>query len=117
MVEKMKKSDRAKIFMPFDALKGFREALLEKERIRADKKILSESQKEELNRKVLQIENQMMIKVIYFDRKTEEYIALQGVVTKIDNTYKTIKIVKKEISMEDILEIEVLETQGFANDV
>lgn len=30
---KMKREDRAKQFMPFDALKGFREALAEKERM------------------------------------------------------------------------------------
>lgn len=29
----MKRADRAKQFMPFDALKGFREALEEKERM------------------------------------------------------------------------------------
>ena len=31
---KMDRADRAKQFMPFDALKGFREALAEKERLR-----------------------------------------------------------------------------------
>ena len=30
---KMDRADRAKQFMPFDALKGFREALAEKERL------------------------------------------------------------------------------------
>ena len=30
----MDRADRAKQFMPFDALKGFREALAEKERLR-----------------------------------------------------------------------------------
>ena len=39
---RMERSNRAKQFMPFDALKGFREALEEKERILVPKRELSE---------------------------------------------------------------------------
>ena len=35
---KMDRADRAKQFMPFDALKGFREALAEKEKLVEEKK-------------------------------------------------------------------------------
>lgn len=35
---KMDRADRAKQFMPFDALKGFREALAEKERLAEEQK-------------------------------------------------------------------------------
>ena len=37
----MDRANRAKQFMPFDALKGFREALAEKERVTVPKKELS----------------------------------------------------------------------------
>ena len=46
------KLERAKIFLPFDALKGFQEALREKEKILVDKKILSIGEKEKtINKK------------------------------------------------------------------
>ncbi len=43
---KMDRENRAKQFMPFDALKGFREALAEKERLTASKRKLSEERKD-----------------------------------------------------------------------
>lgn len=44
---KMDRADRAKQFMPFDALKGFREALAEKERlVEVQKGIAEKSDKE-----------------------------------------------------------------------
>lgn len=52
---KMDRANRAKQFMPFDALKGFREALEEKERIVEPKRELSEEQKEEPDFKLRQI--------------------------------------------------------------
>ena len=45
------KLERAKIFLPFDALKGLKEALREKEKILVDKKILSIEEKEKISKK------------------------------------------------------------------
>ena len=45
---RMDQANRAKQFMPFDALKGFREALAEKEKLLVPKKELSEERKAEL---------------------------------------------------------------------
>ena len=59
------KLDRAKIFLPFDALKGLQEALREKEKILVDKKILSIEEKEKIAHKLLQVKKGMIIKVIY----------------------------------------------------
>ena len=89
------KLDRAKIFLPFDALKGLREALKEKERILVDKKILSIEEKEKISKKLIQIKKGMIIKVVYFENN--EYIELEGMVSNIDFVYKKLIIVKKEI--------------------
>ena len=46
---KMDRADRAKQFMPFDALKGFREALAEKERlVEEQKEAVQEQEKKSL---------------------------------------------------------------------
>ena len=97
------KLDRAKIFLPFDALKGLREALREKERILVDKKILSIEEKEKISKKLIQIKKGMIIKVVYFENN--EYIELEGMVSNIDFVYKKLIIVKKEIYFTDILKI------------
>lgn len=60
---KMDRGNRAKQFMPFDALKGLREALAEKERIIVPKKELSEDQKAELDFKMRQIGKGNMVMV------------------------------------------------------
>ena len=52
----MSNSDRAKQFLPFDALNGFQLALREKEKIIVDKKELSEEMKEELSKKLNSLE-------------------------------------------------------------
>ena len=75
------KSDRARIFMPFDALKGYKEAIQEKRRVVVSKKELSEDDAETLSRKLLAVKIGMMIKVIYFHE--DEYVAIEGMVSKI----------------------------------
>ena len=108
------KLDRAKIFLPFDALKGLQEALREKEKILVDKKILSIEEKEKIAHKLLQVKKGMIIKVIYYENN--EYIELEGIVSSIDYTYQYLKIVKKEISFNDILDIknnEIMEEENY----
>ena len=98
------KADRAKLFIPFDALKGYKEALREKERIVCEKKVLSEEQMEELSNKILSIHKRDIIKVVYFDK--DEYIELTGMVSQLDYVERTITIIKTKIKFEDIYEIE-----------
>ena len=59
------KLERAKIFLPFDALKGLKEALREKEKILVDKKILSIEEKEKISKKLIQIKKGMIIMLMF----------------------------------------------------
>ena len=97
---KMERSSRAKQFMPFDALKGFREALAEKERIIVAKRELSEEQKMELDYKLKQIHKMDVITVEYFQKG--EYVRVTGVVSRIDETSRVLKIVNTGIPFDDI---------------
>lgn len=105
----MKISDRARIFLPFDALKGFREALAKKEKVKVEKRILSEYQKEEINRILIKLKKGCLVNLEYYSEEDKEYLSLEGVLTRIDKTSKTITIVKKEILMENIHQIKILE--------
>ena len=99
-------SDRARQFLPFDALKGFKDLIKEVERVKVNKKELTEENIEMLSKTILSLEKGMMVKVIYFEQ--DEYLKLEGIVSKIDITNRFIMIVKKRISLDDIFEIEVV---------
>lgn len=103
MDAKMSKEDRAKQFMPFAALKGYPEALRKKEKIIVPKMELSEEYKEELDWKLGKVHKNDMITVVYFS--DNEYIKLSGMVSRIDETSRILKIVNTKIAFEDIYDI------------
>jgi len=98
------KTDRAKLFAPFDALSGFREALREKERIIVPKIDLSEEMKDELDRRLNEISLRDIITIVYYDQS--EYVKLTGMVAKISPTSQIIQIVDKKILFRDIVAIQ-----------
>ena len=96
---------RAKQFLPFDALAGFREALKEKETEYEVKKELTEDSYEELENALNRLEKRKKLKIKYY--KDNKYIEKIGTVTKMDYTKKRIEIDTEEnISVWDIVEIE-----------
>lgn len=96
--------DRAKQFLPFDALCGFREALRKKE-IEIEEKIeLSEESLEELEKEFNKLEKGRNAKIKYY--KDNQYINVNGIVTNIDYIRKRITINKTEnINLCDIFKI------------
>lgn len=100
---KMDREIRAKQFMPFDALKGFREAMAEKERIIVPKRDLSDEQKEELERKIRQIQKKDIITVEFFQNR--EYMRVTGMVTRIDGASRVLEIVNTRIAFTDISDL------------
>lgn len=100
---KMNRLDRAKQFMPFDALSGLRDALRERERIVVPKKDLSEEMKEELDWKLRQIHLNDIITVVYF--QNGEYLKVTGMVSGIDPYSRTLRIVNTRVTFDDIADI------------
>lgn len=100
---KMDREIRAKQFIPFDALKGFREAMAEKERIIVPKRDLSDEQKEELERKIRQIQKKDIITVEFFQNR--EYMRVTGMVTRIDGASRVLEIVNTRIAFTDISDL------------
>ena len=62
-------NDRAKQFMPFDALKGFKEEINKRNKIVVEKRELSEDDYKELQRKICLIKEGMIVTITYFDNK------------------------------------------------
>ena len=100
---KMPRSERAKQFMPFAAVKGLPEALRLCEKISAPKRELSEDMLCELNEKFLMLQCGRTATVIYY--KNYEYLKIKGTVSKIDLNRRVISIVNTAIPLDDISEI------------
>lgn len=101
---KMSREERAKQFMPFAALKGYEEALKEKEKIVVPRRELSEETKEQLDRRLPGIRRGDMITVIYYCQG--EYLKLTGMVSRIDTDARVLKIVNTKITFEDLFQIQ-----------
>ena len=101
---KMSREDRAKQFMPFAALKGYTEALRRKEKIVVEKQELSEEYKEALDYELRQVRRNDIITVIYFCKN--EYLKITGMVSKIDETSRILKIVNTKIDFDDLYVID-----------
>ncbi|MBP3677298.1 MAG: YolD-like family protein [Agathobacter sp.] len=95
--------NRAKQFVPFAAVKGYEEALRAKEKIVVEKIELSEEKKAELDFKLHQIKRNDIITVVYFYK--DEYIKLEGMVSRLDVDARVLKVVNTKIPYEDIYEL------------
>jgi len=96
--------NRAKQFVPFAALKGYEEALRAKEKILVEKIELSDERKAELDFKLHQIKKNDMITVVYFFQ--DEYIKIEGMVSRLDIDARVLKVVNTKIPFEDIYDLE-----------
>jgi hypothetical protein len=115
---RMKTEDRAKIFAPFAALKGYEEAIAAKQKIVVPRIELSEEAKEYLDVQLGKIERLLLIgqhpiiTVVYFQRdkvnnqEGGEYIQFTGMVAKIDQSSRVLQIVDKRLRLEDVFGIE-----------
>ena len=100
---KMSREDRAKQFMPFAALKGYPEALQKKEKIVVPKVEVTEEYAEVLDRKLRNVKKNDIITVIYYSN--QEYLKKTGMVSRIDETARVLKIVNTRIHFDDIYDI------------
>lgn len=119
---RMRVEDRAKIFAPFAALKGYEEAIAARERIVVPRIELSEESKEYLDGQLKRIEQLLaagqhpMVTVVYFQRNKAvvedfgEYIKLTGMVARLEQTSRILQIIEKRLHFEDIYKIEIEDT-------
>ncbi|MBE5821826.1 MAG: YolD-like family protein [Clostridiales bacterium] len=100
------KLDRAKQFLPFDALKGFSDALRKKEIECEKRKILSEEKKEEIAYNLNKIYIGNIVKIIYY--YNQKYIEYIGKVEKINLLKREIIFYDKNIiHIDDIFDIKI----------
>ena len=118
MAKKNDYASRAKIFAPFAALKGFEEALKEKEKVLVSKKVISQEEKDKIGLILKDIKKNQMVEIVYYNNYNNynnynlnngEYIKLKGLVSKIDVVYQEITIVQTKINFNDIYSIKIVD--------
>ena len=102
----MIREERARLFMLFDALTGFKEALKEKEQEHITRKELSDEVNEELSMKIKAIDVNKIVEITYYDGN--KYTKIKGKVNKIDKINRRIIIDSKEINLFDVIDIEIV---------
>jgi len=100
----MSNIDRAKQFLPFDALKGYYKLVKNSEIIDQEKIELDEDGIKQLLFKLNQIKKGMMVKVIHYVK--DHYEIEEGLVSKIDFQLGIIYIVKTKIYISNIIDID-----------
>lgn len=102
---KMPPSQRAKQFAPFDAVVGLRQALKEKEKIRVERKELSDDMISEINSTLKNLNVGDAVTVAYYNSAEREYVKISGRLEKISLQKQIIRIAAFDINFEDIYTI------------
>ena len=104
----MPASRRAKQFAPFDALKGLKEAIAEKERIPTPRRIPAEDALAELNQQLSQLRKGDMVTVVYYCIYAQEYHQITGAVVSVDSYWSLIQVGNISIDFSEIAKIEII---------
>lgn len=112
---RMTLQNRAKIFSPFAALRGYDEQLAEEKKRseRVTKRLLTEEEMSGLSDKLMQVTKGMTVTVRYFKEDTAHpeipavgsYVTRTGMVETLDPVFRTLQIGGEVISFEDLLEL------------
>lgn len=115
---RMSLENRAKIFSPFAALRGYDEELdAEKQRSqRVPQRFLSEEEKEQLSQKLLLLTKGTQVRVRYFAADTAQpahppvgfYHTITGTVQRIDPVYRLLHLEDRSIPFETLDQIQLL---------
>lgn len=105
----MTRQERAKQFMPFDAMKGLKEALAIREELftRVEKRELSEEAIEYISSILAMLKVGMEAEVLHY-RSNHEIIS-NGKVTAVDFIYKYLMLNDKKIYFDNIYDINIRE--------
>ena len=100
----MARADRARQFMPFAALKGYFELILEQEEDYQPERELCDDDISEMSVKLQKLEKGKSVILEYY--KNHSYVKRSGTITRLDHTMKWLMLSDEKIWYDDIVEIE-----------
>lgn len=99
--------ERAKLFAPFDAMKGLKEALRDRDErhARVARHEISEEQAEENSRAILKLERGMLVEV--YCHHAFHDVVIRGAVTELDLARKMLSLDGENILFDDIYAVSI----------
>ena len=103
----MTRAERAKIFAPFDAMKGLQEALRDREErhSRVERHEISEEQQEHNSEVFAKLTKGMRVRLDYYSAFHD--VTNSGIVTEISTVFRYLKLGTEKIFFCDIYDIEI----------
>ena len=104
----MNREDRAKQFMPFDALKGLKEELRrrEKQRLREERRILFEEEAEKLSNLLGRLQVGCEVEAEFYENGF--YLTLRGKVENINRSFGFLFLNGRKIFFADLYRLRVV---------
>lgn len=108
-LDMMTRKERAKQFMPFDAMKGLKEALLDREErhSRVDKHGVSEETQEKLSKLLKRADRGMRVWISHYYCFHD--VEQKGTITKIDKVYRVLWLGELKVFFDNIYDMEILD--------
>lgn len=103
---KQPRQQRASQFSPFAALRGLEELIEDKTVLRTPRRELLEDAALELCETIARLRTGDEARVTYYH--IDRYITTNGRVEKLDEIYRNIRLDGRTISLDDILDIEII---------
>ena len=110
MAKALSRADRAKIFAPFAALKGYYELILAQEAAKEDRRELSEDDAYAMSERLKTLDKGVHVHMRYYDKVC--YVSLTGVISRIDFDLRLLVVDAKKILFDDIIWVEEYEPEG-----
>ena len=103
----MTRAERAKIFAPFDAMKGLQEALRDREErhLRVERHEISDEQAEHNSRILIKLQRGMKVEIDCYCAFHD--VTKRGRITDVDCTFRLLKLEGEQIYFEDIYSIRI----------
>lgn len=101
----MPPSRRAKQFVPFDALKGLKEAIAAKEKKPEPRRELTDYIKEQINQILTELHKGQQITVVYYGNREQQTLQITGTVMNVDAYWKILQVNNVAIEFSEIYEI------------
>ncbi len=107
----MTRGERAKIFAPFDAMKGLQEALRDREErhLRVERHEISEEQAERNSRTFLRLQRGMKVEISCYSAFHD--VVRCGRITDVDCTFRRLRLDGEQIWFEDIYSIQITDME------
>ena len=104
----MRREDRAKQFLPFDAMKGLYEALREREEKvnKVERRELDAEQTEALNAALLALKKGDRAEIVFF--KEGVYYLLRGEIARVNVVEKYLSVGREKIPFFDLFSVNIL---------